>query len=305
MRWLMLAICGCIALIGSVYAHDDVLDNDGGHFYEPMGAYHFHTEDGLYEPNPDEAPANTLVGPWVFTVIPSEDSGYSENIMKDALSSFTDGALTETALKKNGIDTSVHKGLGWRLDWEIGFLKEDNPTCGHNIPEIAGHLAVLNGNSNYFYAVIKFSADRFARTTIHMHFRETARAWLNGIEFFRSREQREGDEGIPEYPQAMIREGENLIVVKVGRGWNNCGCAPTWFVTVGLKPHSPTRITIPIVYDDGEVIVDYFAKSTDVHDINGDGVVNVLDLVIIANAIGAPRKQHKPNLTTWGALKAR
>ena len=309
MRHLSLLIIAVLLAFGvNALAHEAELDADGGHLYEASARYHFHTDDGSYEPNPEEVPANTLVGPWVFTVIPGNDSAYPENITKDALAAYTDGALTETALEENGIDASVHKGHGWRLDWEIGFLKEDNPTCEHNIPEIAGHLAVLEANSNYFYAVMKFNADRTARTTVHLHWQETARGWLNGVEFFRSVGWPEGDEGMPEHPQALVREGENLLVVKVGRGWNNCGCAPTWMVTVGLKPHTPTRITVPFVYEDGGVTVDYFSDSTDIHDINGDGVVNILDIVMIANAIGAPAAPsvaRQPKLTTWAALKRR
>ena len=34
---------------------------------------------------------------------------------------------------------------------------------------------------------------------------------------------------------------------------------------------------------DGEI---YLKRTTDKHDVNGDGIVNILDLVIVANALG-------------------
>lgn len=312
MRHLSLLIIAVLLAFGvNALAHEAELDEDSGHFYEARGMYHFHTDDGLYVPNPEEAPANTLVGPWVFSVVPSEtESWNSENILDDALAFYTDGALTETKLASVGVNPGVHKGHGWRLDWEIGFLKEHNVWCNNNILEIAGHLAVYSG-SDFFYAVMKFDATESAKTTIHLDYLVTARAWLNGEEFFRSHikghvEPDPADQWPPERPQAMIRKGKNLLVVKVGRG---PGCRYTnWFVTVGLKPHTPTRITVPFVYEDGGVTVDYFTESTDIHDINGDGVVNILDIVMIANAIGAPAAPsvaRRPKRTTWAALKRR
>ena len=311
MRHLILIIAVLLAFGFNTLAHEAELDEDGGHFYEARGMYHFHTDDGLYVPDPEEAPANTLVGPWVFSVIPSETKSYeSKNILEDTLAFYTDDALTETELASVGVNPSVHKGHGWRLDWEIGFLKEHNAWCDRNILEIAGHLSTYS-SSNFFYAVLKFNATEAAKTTIYLESLATARAWLNGEEFLRS--HRKGDvepdaakQWPSERPQAMIREGENLLVVKIGRGpgcnWTN------WFVTVGLKPHTPTRITVPFVYEDGGVTVDYFTESTDIHDINGDGVVNILDIVMIANAIGAPAAPsvaRRPKLTTWAALKRR
>ena len=294
-------------------AHRGQLDADGGHFDELTGLYHFQTEDGLYEQNPEEAPASTLVGPWVFTVIPEVGTWHDarDATREDTLAAYTDGALTETALATGGINPSVHKGHGWRMDWEIGFLKEVNPVCSHNIPEIAGHLATYHGQS-YFYGVMRFTAERAAKTTIHLQYHAVARGWLNGVEFFSPQIQwRHGDpeNPTPRHPQGMVREGDNILVVKIRRGGNNCGCYPNWFVTCGLKPHTPTRITIPFVLEDGEVIVDYFPDDTDIHDINGDGVVNILDLVAIANAINpaAPRlqRQKRQKLKPWATFKRR
>lgn len=319
MKRILIAVL-CIAMLTFVLntsAHRGQLDADGGHFDELTGLYHFQTEDGLYEQNPEEAPANTLVGPWVFTVIPAEEvhefwEETVELIRDDALAAYTDGALTETSLATSGINPGVYKGHGWRIDWEIGFLKEDNPTCEHNIPEIAGHLATYHGQS-YFYGVMRFTADLAAKTTLHLQYNAVARGWLNGMEFYNTTHQWgvpqvwDEDNPIPPHPQGMVREGDNILVVKIRRGGNNCGNALEWFVTCGLKPHTSTRITVPFVYEDGEVIVDYFAESTSLHDINGDGVVNILDLVAIANAIkppAAPRLQRK-KLKPWAAFKRR
>lgn len=316
MKNFSLLIIVLLAFVVNAQAHRGQLDADGGHFDEDTGRYHFQAADGLYEQNPAEKPANTLVGPWVFTVIPetedTEDWNHSafDLTRNDTLAAYTDGALTETVLATSGINLGVYKGHGWRMDWEIGFLKEDNPTCRHNIPEIAGHLATYHGQS-YFFGVIRFTADRDAKTTIHLRYNAVARGWLNGVEFYNTTRQWRSEDPknpIPIHPQGMVREGDNLLVVKIRRGGNNCGNALEWFVTCGLKPHTPTRITVPFVYEDGEVTVDYFTDTTSPHDINGDGVVNILDIVIIANAIkppAAPSAQRKPKLTTWAALKRR
>lgn len=316
MRIFVLLIIA-LAFVANADAHPGELDVEGGHFDEQEGRYHFQTQEGIYVQNPKEAPANTIVGPWVFTVIPEfseENDGY-ELIDNDSLAEYTDGKLTESVVVAEGINPGVYKGHGWRIDWEIGFLKENNSTCNHNIPEIAGHLARYRGKS-YFYGIIRFQSSQSVKTTIHLNYTQLARGWLNGVEFFRSAPRYyphrviDPENPMPYYPQSTIKEGDNILVLKIMRGGNNCGNALEWAVTCGLKPHTRTRITIPFVLEEGEVIVDYFTDDTEIHDINGDGVVNILDLVAIANAIkpaAAPRlqRQKRQKLKPWAAFKRR
>lgn len=270
-------------------AHEAKLDGDGGHL-EDLGFYHFHNEDGSYEQSPAEIP-DVIVGPWVFTVIPAEvDTRDSVHIREDALAAYTDGTLTETSLAGSGIEARDYEGIGWRVDWEIGFLKEKNRPCQHNIPEVAGHLALLEGG-NYFYAVLKFQSTHTTKSSIHLNYNANARAWLNGVEFLHSPLDMWGnafgigddEEFPPEYPQALVRKGENLLVVKVGRGDNNCGNAPMWYVTCGIQPHETADIQPVGFYQDGKLTVDYYTT----------------------NPPGSPSVKQDPVLTTWAALKRR
>lgn len=266
-RYVCIVIC-LVAMTSVAYCHRGDLDADGGHFDKDKGLYHFQNEDGTYEPNVEEKPANHFVGPWIYTVAPAFNgvsSGDWRNAGEDALDAYTEGDLTETTIAAQGSELGTQKGNGWRLDWEVGFLKEVNPVCEHNIPEIAGHLlgATLQGSS-YFYGVFMFTADRAAKATLHLEYMQTARVWLNGTEVYRSTGDwwepivaPEEEDPSPWLPQVMIRKGNNLLFVKVGRGGNNCGNAPEWFLWCGLKPHTPTRLEVPLIYEDGAVIVDY------------------------------------------------
>ena len=257
MRQVLTTAVACIALIATAHAHDGALDAADGHFHEGVGWYHFHNE-----PNVEEEPAHHYIGPWIYTVVPALDgavSGDAQGVTSDAMAVYTDGEIPEISIAKSGVEPGVQKGNGWRLDWEVGFLKEDNPVCAHNIPEIAGHLASLHGSS-WFYGVFMFKADRAARATLHIHYTATARVWLNGTEIYRTMESWGGvliEDDSPFLPQAQIRQGNNLLVVRIGRGWNNCGNAPMWFLWCGFMPHTPTRIEVPLIYERGAVNVNH------------------------------------------------
>ena len=313
---LLIIVLSLTVFIVPVNAHEGPKDTNGGHFYEEIGRYHFHKADGSYEPSITEKPENHFVGPWIFTVVKGDGLVSSEpfHTAKDALAKLTNNEFTERNLAKYGRLPGQQIGFGYKLDWEVGFLPEDNPVCQHNIPEIAGHLASFRG-SDYFYGVFNFTASESVRASLHLEYVRTARIWINGIEIYitNSNDFRPPPP-VPEVAQLPIKKGNNLLVVKIGRGGSNCGNAPRWLLWIGLKPHKPIRINVDLIYRNGSVVVN---EPILTGDLNHDGVVDILDLVLISeklgNTAGSPSRSFSGRylnttqkvVTTWGALKSR
>ena len=99
----------------------------------------------------------------------------------------------------------------------------------------------------------------------------------------------DADLGQPVGEKAQLYENsEGLFIREFTNGWavyNRSGKAQEISLSEqAMGVESGLRNTIHIIPDlDGEI---YLKSTTDRHDVNGDGIVNILDLVVVANAFG-------------------
>lgn len=255
---------GILVMTLTGFCHDVNLDEDGGHFYDDLGVYHFHNKDGTYELNVGES-YDPFIGPWIYTAIPgfdTPDERGCKRTVKDAFSIYTGGEVKEEKLLVDDIEDALPSSSKHNLVWNVGFIA---PYSRDSISKLVDDSPDLWVNRNpYFYGIFTFTANQASKATIHFGYSSydsSVRAWFNGKEAYRTacqeniysalvvNEKLINEDAFPFIAQVMIREGKNTIVVKSGlydRDW--------WF-QCGIIPHNPlTQIEVNILYREGKVV---------------------------------------------------
>ena len=225
--------------------------------------------------------------PLLWVTVPCEKDlwGFPKLVasQKDLLSAASNNIVTEIEISTNGATEGESVGNNvWRvgeLNGEavdnINTMLRDNGINPPNIPDYAIYLCYT------FYSTSERNAKLFLGSDFE------SKTWLNGTRIHRN----EGYYGHPDYQTFLpitLKQGKNVLLIAAT---NNEG--GDWGVYFGFAPDTEYT-TIP-PYDvnrDGQInildlvlVADDLGKNTTQTDINGDGVVNILDLVIIANEI--------------------
>ena len=223
--------------------------------------------------------------PLLWVTVPAEKDpwGFPKLVasQKDLLSAASNNIVTEIEISTNGATEGESVGNNvWRvgeLNGEavdnINTMLRDNGINPPNIPDYAIYLCYT------FYSTSE------QNTTLFLGSDYESKTWLNGTRIHRN----EGYYGHPDYQTFLpitLKQGKNVLLIAAT---NNEGA--DWGVYFGFAPDTEYT-TIP-PYDvnrDGQInildlvlVADDLGKNTTQTDINGDGVVNILDLVIIAN----------------------
>lgn len=223
--------------------------------------------------------------PLLWVTVPGEP-GIWEGVLliqsrKDALAEASNSLVTEKEISTNGATEGESVGNNvWRvgeLNGEavdnINTMLRDN---GINPPNIPDYI---------IYLCYTFYSTREQNTKLFFGSDYEARTWLNGTRIH----QNEGYYFRHDYQTFLpitLKQGKNVLLIAVA---NNEG--DQWAVYFGFAPDTEYTTIPPYdVNQDGQInildlvlVADEFGKNTTQTDINGDGVVNILDLVIIAN----------------------
>ncbi|RKU21170.1 hypothetical protein C6503_04860 [Candidatus Poribacteria bacterium] len=223
--------------------------------------------------------------PLLWVTVPAEKDpwGFPKLVasQKDLLSAASNNLVTEIEISTNGATEGESVGNNvWRggeLNGEalgnINTMLRDNGINPPNIPDYAIYLCYT------FYSTSE------QNTTLFIGSDFESKTWLNGTLINKN----EGYYGHPDYQTFLpitLKQGKNVLLVAVA---NNEG--DQWGIYVGFAPDTEYTTFPPYdVNQDGQInildlvlVADEFGKNTTQTDINGDGVVNILDLVIIAN----------------------
>ena len=234
-----------------------------------------------------------ITGPWLWMIAPTEaGQGGANSINVDSLAEVSNGAVTEMDVATNG--ASEGNAVG-NLVWTIG---EISPTGGNNVTNLINEIGLGRGDvdDHSSYALITLeSATTQSNVTMRAGSDDAIKIWLNG-EVVHNNPIDRGAEDFQDKFTVDLKQGDNLLLVKVSDlfGW--------WSMFVGIDTdvnavYKPP--TDPIVSEDvnGDGIVNIldlvsvsanFGKTGENSaDVNGDGIVNIVDLVKVAAAMGA------------------
>lgn len=180
----------------------------------------------------------------------------------DMLSEISDGEVTEYEIATQG---AVE---GNRVGSRVWTAHEISPVGSDNVRQLGKKLGWGQGNEFHdtvLYGSLKLHSPREQTTTMFLGCDDGVKVWLNGDEVF---EKKGSDNLIQDYQTffpVTLKKGENiLLVVLDDRNFSK------WAAFFGFA--TDTIYTLP-----GKELL---------ADVNMDGIVNILDLVLVSNTLG-------------------
>ena len=239
-----------------------------------------------------EVSLDKITGPWLWMTAPTEaGQGGANSINVDSLAEVSNGAVTEINVATNGANEGDSVG---NLVWTLG---EISPT-GNNITDLINEIGLGRGdvNDHSSYALITLeSATAQSDVTMRVGSDDAIKIWLNGEVVHNNPIDREAGDFQDKF-KVNLNKGDNLLLVKVSErgGWWNMFVGIDAEVNAVYKP-PPDPVVSEDVNGDGIVnILDLVLISANFGktgqnpaDVNGDGVVNIVDLVKVAGEMGA------------------
>ena len=202
-----------------------------------------------------ETPGPKIEDGWVGLIVPATDvysGSHAAGSGRDFLSEASDGTVTEADVAVNGA------GAGTRVGdsvWTAGQLDATDP---NNLNTIVGILGLTDIRYPVAYGVVSIQSETSQQTRVYIG-GGPLKVWFNGTLVHRDTTAHFVDNYQTAVPVELM-PGENLLFVAAYRQnpWNN------WGAFLGFQ--------------DGTV----YTLGPGRLDVNGDGQVNVLDLVLVA-----------------------
>ena len=234
-----------------------------------------------------------ITGPWLWMIAPTElGRGGARSNDVDSLSEISNGKVTETDVATNGAREGDAVG---NHVWTLGEIAE---TGGNNVNDLLNKIGLGRGDvdDHSSYALITLeSATAQSNVTMQAGSDDSVKVWLNG-EIVHNNPIDRAAEDYQDRFKVDLKQGDNLLLVKISErgGW--------WSMFVGINAdvnavykRPPDPVASADVNGDGIVnILDLVSVSSNfgkigenIADVNGDGVVNIVDLVKVAGEIGA------------------
>ena len=220
------------------------------------------------------ADAPKIRGPWLWTIVPTADniSGkQAANSGIDYLAAATEGEITETIIATQGAVKGTPVG---QQKWKIGRLSQ---TGGNNINELANDIALGIDDINHHvaYGSIILSTEREFSTAMFIGGDDAVKVWLNGKLIYNEADTPDNqnihtvDSIADNYQDRFgitLKKGDNFLLVAVyeSEGW--------WSGFFGFDSTAIFDVRIP----------NYNPPVPNKEDLNGDGIVSILDMVELA-----------------------
>ena len=185
----------------------------------------------------------------------------------DFLSVASNGSVTEQDIATTG--AIVGERVGDRV-WTRHRLA---PTGNDNITDLINDIGWVSGDIDnaVAYGSVILNAPQKQETTMFVGSDDAVKVWLNGKLVHNNPINRGAHDYQDTFP-VTLKKGKNVLLIAVYELWGG------WSGFFGLQ--SGTDYTV----------MSQRAQNTQangkIEDINNDGVVNVLDLVVVANALG-------------------
>lgn len=230
---------------------------------------------------PGLAAGPKIEGPWLWMLTSTGNLGGASAAASgiDYLSVASNGSISEqhiaTAGAREGEAVAEHV-------WTQHSLA---PTGNDNITDLINAIGWASSDIDnaVVYGSVILNAPRMQETTMFVGSDDAVRVYLNGTLVHNNPINRGASDYQDTFP-VRLKKGENVLLVAVYEFWGR------WSGFFGL--HSDAEYTV--MPQSSENTQAY----QNVVDVNGDGVVNILDLVLVANAIG----ENAPDLNADGIV---
>ena len=232
---------------------------------------------------------NKITGPWLWMIAPTapgQGGANSNNV--DSLAAASNGDVTEAEVAANGAKEGDAVG---NYVWALGKIAGAG---GNNINDVINAIGMKQGdvNDHSSYALITLkSVTAQSNVTMKVGSDDSIKVWLNGKVVHNNPINR-GAGDFQDRFTVNLKQGDNLLLVKVSErdgGWSMFIGIDADVNAVYKRP--PDAVVSADVNSDGNVnVLDLIliasklgnAGANLVADVNEDGVVNILDLILAA-----------------------
>ena len=234
-----------------------------------------------------------ITGPWLWMIAPTElGRGGARSNDVDSLSDASNGKVTEADVATDGAREGEAVG---NYAWTLGEIAE---TGGDNVNVLLNHIGMARGdvNDHSSYALITLeSATAQSDVTMRAGSDDSIKVWLNGKVVHNNPIDR-GSQDYQDRFTVDLKRGDNLLLVKVSEragGWSMFVGINAKVNAVYKRPSDPVASVdingdgLVNILDLVSVSVNFGKTGENIADVNGDGIVNIVDLVKVAGAMGA------------------
>ena len=271
----------------------------------------------LLEQNPDleldigiavlAATSPKIEGPWLWMLVPTDQKTEAKPsaLRKDHLAAASNGSVTEAQIATEGATEGDRVG---NKVWTLGKL---SPTSGDNINEVINATGLGKGYIDYHvaYGSIVLDSPQEQNTLMYAGSDDNHKVWLNGELVYEQLDWNWAHD-YQESFQVTLKKGKNVLLVAVEDGagaWSGFfGFEKDAVYTVSTVVEDQPTVPTWDVNQDGQInildlviVAQHLGNTTSADlqvDVNGDGTVNILDLVVVAQHLGESTDTASPSV---------
>ena len=213
--------------------------------------------------------APKIEGPWLWVILPTagvlgSKAAASE---RDYLSQASGGQVTEQQMATEGAKTAARVG---DKVWTVGELPRSGP---NNINDMVNAIGLGTDNIDFHvaYGSIVLDVTTAQESRFFVGSGDAVKVWLNGKQVHKNAIDRDAEDYQEDFP-VTLKAGRNILLVAVyeGEGW--------WSGFFGLDRNTEYTTTLPDALNR--------VAPRRVNDIDGDGTVGILDMILVARSFG-------------------
>ena len=227
-----------------------------------------------------------ITGPWLWMIAPTlQFEGGARSIDVDSLAAASNGAVTEADVAIHGANAGDRLG---NFVWTPGRI---SALQNNNINDCLNRIRMIEGdvNDHSAYALFSWVSDTDGTRRMYVGYDDAIKIWLNGEMVYRTAANRHLYNSGASF-QVNLKRGQNLLLVKVSQ-WEG-----DWSMFVGIDGFEDIQAPDIAADVNGDGVVNvqdlvlvsanFGETGQQSADVNADGVVNIADLVLVASALG-------------------
>ena len=202
-----------------------------------------------------------IEGPWLWVLVPGDRVGNT-----DWLTQASNGVSTEQKVATAG--ASEGKQVG-KNEWTADNIA---PVGHNNIGEMLKRQGA--GNNGIVYGSVTLESPREQETRMFIAHRDGVKIWLNG-ELIHQKPDGHWGEGYHKFFPVTLNAGTNVLLVALDNHHSN-----EWKGFFGFDVDTEYTVNQPISRT---------ASETPAYDVNKDGQISILDLILVGQDLGRTR----------------